>query len=214
MTLDSTVYIVDDDPAVRRSLQWLIESIGLNVRSFDGARGFLDAGEPERPGCLILDVRMPEMSGLELQDELISRGTDIPIIIVTAHADVPMAVRAMGAGAVHFVEKPFNDQDLLDHVQHAIEGDKRIHHSCGEVVDIRARINTLSDREREVLQCVVDGLPNKAIALHLGLSDKTVESHRAKMMRKMKANSVAQLVRLVLTEAWARENPVKNQGNP
>ncbi len=204
---EPTIHIIDDDPAVRQSLRYLIESVHLKIHCFDSAEEFLDAGEPARPGCLVLDVRMPGMSGLELQQKLLDTHNDIPIIFLTAHADVPMAVRAMHAGAEHFLEKPFNDQDLLDHIHRAVNRDNHQYGHRGETNTVRLRLKSLSQRERQVLECVVDGLPNKAIAHRLILSDRTVESHRASMMRKMKANSIAELVRLMVSSNQMRENP-------
>jgi len=195
MKHEARVFVVDDDEAARQSLGWLMESVGLKVASFHSAQAFLDAFDPEMPGCLVLDVRMPGMGGLELQEKLAAGLVSLPVIIVTGHGDVPMAVRAMKAGAVDFLEKPFNDQALLDRIQQALEADTRRRSEARPRAAVLARIATLTPREREVMQLVVAGKPNKAIATALGISKKTVEAHRAKMMEKMQAGSISELVR-------------------
>lgn len=194
-----TVFVVDDDQSVRDSLRWLLESAAIAVETFSSAQKFLDAYDRQRAGCLLLDVRMPGMSGLELQERLSREELSLPVIIITGHADVQMAVRAMKFGAVDFVEKPFNDQVLLECVQHAIHQDRRARDSHAETEDIRRRLAKLTPREREVLDMVIDGKLSKQIAVEFGLSEKTVEVHRAHIMSKMEAENVADLVRLTLT---------------
>lgn len=194
----ATVFVVDDDKAVRDSLRWLIESIGVNVETYDSASGFLDQFDPLRPGCLVLDVRMPGMSGLDLHERLKEYDISVPIIYITGHGDVPMAVRAMKNGAVDFVGKPFNDQALLDRVQQALERDTLNRKKHAERKEIEMRWAKLTPREREVMEMVVAGHSNKTIAAQLGVSSKTVEAHRAKFMEKMQANSLPDLMRLTL----------------
>ncbi len=193
------VYVVDDDPAVRQSLQWLIESLGLHVRTHGSAGEFLDAYDHRRPGCLVLDVRMPGMSGLELQEQLNADGISIPVVFITAHADVPMAVRALRRGAADFIEKPFNDQQLLDCILAVIDHSTRAHRRIAETTMLKDRLNSLSERERQIIELVVAGEPNKAIASILAVSTKTVEAHRANLMRKMGARSLAELVRIFVS---------------
>ncbi len=194
----ATVFIVDDDPAVRKSLRWLIESIGLRAQTFASGSEFLEEYDPQLPGCLVLDVRMPGMSGLDLQERLCERGRCMPIIVMTAFGDVPMAVRAMKFGAVHFFEKPVKDQELLDHIQSAITEDikQREREKQGQIV--RDRYQRLTKREREVLGLVVDGFSSKEIGGKLGVSFKTVEAHRAKITKKMETDSVPHLIRSYL----------------
>ena len=205
METQSTVFIVDDDEAVRDSLSWLMQSVGLNTQTFPSADAFLKEFGEDRPGCLLLDIRMPGMSGLELQNELNERGFRLPLIVISGHADVPMAVRALKAGAFDFVEKPFNDQLLLDTVQRAIEQDREQRESHAETDEWRARLETLTPREHEVLELVVAGAPNKQISSELGVSLKTVEAHRARVMDKLQAESLSQLVRMTLTVANAEK---------
>lgn len=195
---ETTVFYVDDDEAMCESIRFLMESVSLNIETFSSARKFLDSYDAERAGCLLLDVRMPEMSGLELQEQLRKRKINIPIIFITGHGDVPMATRAMKAGAVEFLTKPFNDQTLLDSIQNAIEIDTERRKIAFERDKIADRINRLTPREYEVMQCVIKGNLNKVTAYELGISSKTVELHRAKIMEKMKAKSLAQLVAMVL----------------
>ncbi len=192
------VFVVDDDPAMRDSLRWLIESTGLQVETFPDAQSFLGRIGPEQPGCLVLDVRMPGMSGLDLQAELVRRGIGLPTIVVTGHAEVPMAVQAVKAGAIDFIEKPFSDQLLLDRVRQGIDRDRRERDDRARRGEVLRRMGLLTHREREVLELVVAGKPNREIAATLGLSPKTVEVHRAHVMEKMQASSVAELVRLAL----------------
>jgi FixJ family two-component response regulator len=192
------VFVVDDDPAMRDSLRWLIESTGLLVETFADAQTFLARIRPDLPGCVVLDVRMPGMSGLDLQAELVRRGIGLPTIVVTGHAEVPMAVRAVKAGAIDFIEKPFSDQLLLDRVRQGIEMDRQERDGRARRAEILRRMSLLTQREREVLDLVVGGKANKEIAASLRLSPKTVEVHRAHVMEKMQASSVAELVRLAL----------------
>jgi FixJ family two-component response regulator len=192
------VHVVDDDPAVRRSLAWLLEGEGLVVQTHASAEDFLGALMPEQPGCALVDLRMPGMSGLELQQALAARGVALPIVFVTAHGDVPLAVTAMRRGAVDFIEKPFNDEALIEAVHRALGADARQRGSDEERAEFRSRIATLSPREREVLEAVVTGKPNKLIAATLGISIKTVEVHRGRVMDKIGAGSLAALVRLVV----------------
>lgn len=193
---EPTVFIVDDDQAVARSLRWLIESVQLRVETFASAQAFLDGYAAEKPGCLILDVRMPGMSGIELQERLTVQRIRIPIIFITGHGDVQMAVRAVQAGAFDFIEKPFNDQDLLDRIQRAISFDSERRERDTQRARLSALFASLTPREREVMDLVVEGMSNKAVANSLGLSAKTVEVHRAKVMEKMNARSVSDLVRM------------------
>jgi len=198
MAGQDTVYIVDDDAAVRDSLSWLLESIDLSVACFASADALLSAFDPECVGCVLVDIRLPGMSGLELQQRLATLYPDVPVIIITGHGDVPAAVRAMKAGAVDFVEKPFSDHHLIDCIQRALAQHERWqeHHSVCET--IRSRLERLTPRERQVLDRVVAGQLNKQIAADLGLSHKTVEVHRAHVMKKMEAPSLAQLVRMTV----------------
>ena len=195
---EPTVFIVDDDQAVARSLRWLIESVQLKVETFASAQAFLDGYATTKPGCLVLDVRMPGMSGIELQERLTVQRIRVPIIFITGHGDVQMAVRAVQAGAFDFIEKPFNDQDLLDRIQRAISFDSEQRARDSLRARLSALLASLTPREREVLNLVVEGMSNKAVANTLGLSSKTVEVHRAKVMEKMHARSVADLVKMAM----------------
>jgi len=192
------VYIVDDDEAVRSSLRLLLKSVGLTPNAMGSAREFLTKYDPLQPGCLVLDVRMPEMSGLELQEQLNLQGAIIPVIFITGHGDVPMAVEAMQAGAFDFLQKPFRDQDLIDRIQRALEKDRSNRSALTERNTIRERLESLTPREREVLTMVTSGKANKVMASDLGVSQRTVEIHRARVMEKMGATSLAQLVRMVM----------------
>jgi FixJ family two-component response regulator len=199
MTAQSpTVFIVDDDAAVRDSLRVLAKSVGLAATVHVSAQEFLASYDPQQPGCLILDVRMPGMSGLELQQQLNLRGAVIPVIFITGHGDVPMAVEALQHGAFDFLQKPFRDQGLIDRIQRALHKDRESRAALGERSRIRERLESLTPREREVLALVTSGKANKVMAADLGLSQRTVEIHRARVMEKMRASSVAQLVRMVL----------------
>ncbi len=195
---DPVVFVVDDDPAMRDSLRWLLESVGLAVRTFATAREFLENYDPEVPGCLVLDVRMPGMSGLDLQQELLNSGMSVPTIVVTGHAEVPLAVRAVKAGALDFIEKPFGDQLLLDRVRQGIELDRERRAARRRWEEAAGRVSQLTVREREVMELVVSGKANREIAAELGLSPKTVEVHRAHVMEKMRVDSLAELIHLAL----------------
>jgi two-component system response regulator FixJ len=192
------VFIVDDDEAVRSSLRLLLKSVGLVPSALASAREFLDKYDPAQPGCLVLDVRMPEMSGLELQEQLNLKGAVLPVIFITGHGDVPMAVEAMQAGACDFLQKPFRDQDLIDRIQRALDKDRTNRAALDERTLIRERLQSLTPREREVLAMVTSGKANKVMAADLGVSQRTVEIHRARVMEKMSAASLAQLVRMVM----------------
>jgi len=193
-----TVFVVDDDEGVRTSLRLLIRSIGLPVDTFESAQDFLAHFDPDRAGCLVLDIRMPGMSGLELQQKLNERHAITPIVFITGHGDVPMAVEAMQAGAIDFVQKPFRDQDLIDRINRALEKDRTNRAALKERDAIRQRIAELTPREREVLDLVTKGRANKVIAGDLSVSQRTVEIHRARVMEKMGASSLAHLVRMVI----------------
>ena len=190
------VLLVDDDADVRKSLERLIRSVGLDVETFDSAGAFLRRKSPEGPACLVLDVRMPGASGLDLQQKLSDAGLNLPIVFMTGHGTVPMSVRAMKAGAVDFLQKPFDDQVLLDSVQKAIDLDRQSRAAQAERREIERRIKTLTPREQEVFRLVVSGLLNKHVAGELGTSEKTVKVQRAKVMQKMQADSLADLVRM------------------
>ena len=195
---EATVFIVDDDEAVRSSMKLLLKTLGLTAQAFASAQEFLATFDKGRPGCLVLDIRMPGMSGLELQEELNARDAMLPIIFITGHGDVPMAVEAMQHGAMDFLQKPFRDQDLLDRITKALEKDRAGRDLLGNRERIGVRIATLTPREREVMALVTQGKANKVIAADLNLSQRTVEIHRAHVMEKMGANSLAHLVRMVI----------------
>ena len=200
MTLvKATVFIVDDDTSVRNALKRLLQSIGYQVKNFDSAQAFLEHGPHDEPACLILDVRMPGMSGIELQEQLIHAGLEMPIIFITGHGSIPMSVKAMKAGAVDFIEKPFDDQKLIDAVNIAIKENEKSRIVQAQIKDIQCRVDSLTPREHEVFSLVVSGLLNKQIAYELGMSEKTVKVHRARVMEKMKAKSLADLVRMAET---------------
>jgi two-component system response regulator FixJ len=192
------VFIVDDDEAVRNSLRLLLKSVGLTASALSTGRQFLDTYKPAQPGCLVLDVRMPGMSGLELQERLNHQGAVIPVIFITGHGDIPMAVEAMQAGAFDFLQKPFRDQQLIDCIQRALAKDRASRAELNERSAIRERLESLTPREREILTLVTSGKPNKSMAAELGVSQRTVEIHRARVMEKMAATSLAQLVRMVM----------------
>jgi FixJ family two-component response regulator len=191
-----TVFIVDDDASVRRSLARLVKSAGLNAVAFSSSREFLQSELPDAPCCLVLDVRMPGLSGLDLQDEMQARDLDVPIIFITGHGNVPMSVRAMKAGAVDFLEKPFDDEVLLGIVSRALEKHDGIRTARAEVGEIQQHIDTLTPREKEILSFLITGMLNKQIAYELGITEKTVKVHRARVMGKMGVVSIAELVRL------------------
>ena len=191
----AVVFIVDDDPLIRDALDQLVRSVGLTAETFSSARAFLGRELSDRPCCLVLDIRMPELSGLDLQDELIKRGVSIPIIFMTGHGTVPMSVRAMKSGALDFIEKPFEDQELLDAINRAIKQSRMVRTEEAEIDAIEQRINLLTLREHEILTFIIAGKLNKQIAYDLGMSENTVKTHRARIMRKMSVNSLAELVR-------------------
>ncbi|MBI2383000.1 MAG: response regulator transcription factor [Gammaproteobacteria bacterium] len=195
---DPTVFIVDDEEAVADSISMLLRSVGLATRVFPDALTFLNDYRPEQPGCLLLDVRMPRMSGLELQQELNRRHMTLPVIFITGHGGVPMAVEAMRAGALDFLQKPFNDDELIRRVQKALEQDARERELLHAREELRRRWEELTPREREIAQRLVDGQANKVVALELDISERTVELHRARIMQKMGARGLAQLVQMVL----------------
>lgn len=193
-----TIFIVDDDPSIRFAMQALMESVNLRHEIFGSADEFLEQAAEPRPGCLVLDIRMPGLGGLELQEELIKRGNELPIIFITGHGDVPMAVEAMQKGAIDFIQKPFRDQDLLDRIAEALKTDKERRENHQQHSEVAERVSRLTKREREVFDLVVTGKPNKVIAYELGVSQRTVEIHRARVMEKMQARSLADLVKLHL----------------
>ena len=194
-----TVYIVDDDDGMRKALSMLMSTVGYPVVAFDRPAAFLEKLDPNQPGCLVLDVRMPEMSGLEVQQHLNRNGSMLPVILMTGHGDIPMAVQAMKDGAFDFLQKPFRDQDLLDRINGALKQDAENREQVDRHAELRRRMESLTPREREVLTLVVDGRANKVIAIDLGLSERTVEIHRSNVMEKMRARSVAHLVKMHLT---------------
>ncbi len=194
-----TVYIVDDEEPVADSIAMLLKSVGLNTRTFADARDFLKQYQPEMSGCLLLDVRMPKMGGLELQDELNRQRCALPVIFITGHGDVPMAVEAMRAGAMDFLQKPFNDDELIRRVQRALEEESQQRAVLRQREEIERRWEDLTEREREVAQRIADGQANKVVAIELGISERTVELHRARILQKMGVRSLAQLVRMILT---------------
>lgn len=194
-----TIYVVDDDDGMRRALTILMTTVGYNAVAFGRPSEFLAKYDPNQPGCLVLDVRMPEMSGLEVQQHLNRAGSMLPVILVTGHGDIPMAVQAMKDGAFDFLQKPFRDQDLLDRINGALKQDAENREMVERQADLKRRADSLTPREREVMDLVVDGRANKVIAIDLGLSERTVEIHRANVMEKMGARSVAHLVKMHLT---------------
>jgi FixJ family two-component response regulator len=196
MNSDAVVYVVDDDASVRDAIRRLISTIGLRVHTFGSAAEFLESKREEVPGCLVLDVRLPDLSGLEFQRALSDRAIHIPIVFVTGHGDIPMSVRAMKAGAIGFLTKPFRGQELLDAVQEAIAKDRVSASERARLADIQCRYESLTAREREVLQLVASGLLNKQVAAELGASELTIKTHRARVMQKMGAESLADLVRM------------------
>jgi RNA polymerase sigma factor (sigma-70 family) len=197
MTRASVVFVVDDDPSVRSSLKFLLSSVGLQVESFESAETFLQRKPPDAPSCLVLDVRLRGLSGLDFQHELAARNIRIPIVFVTGHGDIPMSVRAMKAGAIEFLTKPYRDQDLLDAVRIALEQDRARREQERDLTDLQQRFDSLTPREQEVISMVVSGLLNKQIAGELGTAENTVKVHRSRAMEKMHAQSFADLVRMI-----------------
>ena len=192
----SVIFVIDDDLAVREALDSLFQSMGLSARFFESTDAFLRSDRPDVPGCLVLDVRLPGLSGLDFQREMIKSGIHLPIIFITGHGDVPMSVRTMKAGAIEFLTKPFQDQDLLDAIQAGFEKDLVRRRQASDIAALQERFGTLTSREREIMAFVVAGQLNKQIAATLGLSEITVKVHRGQLMRKMQAKSVVELVRM------------------
>jgi len=201
------VYIVDDDPAIRDSLSWLFESVNLNVAAYPDGQHFLEAWSPELRGCAVVDIRMPGLSGIDLFEALCKKGSALPVIFLTAHGDIHLAVRAMKDGAFDFIEKPFNQQEILEIVQRAIRADAEARTMEIQRVEIERRISGLTPREREVLDRVVRGESNRGMATALGLSEKTIEFHRAKMMEKMQAATLADLIMMITTFGRSSAGP-------
>ncbi len=204
MSATPTVFVVDDDEAMRESLRWLIESIGLAVETWPSGEAFLQAYDENRPGCVVLDVRMPGLSGLAVQERLEQKGSTLPVILLSGHGDVSVAVQGLKHGAVDFLQKPFADQALLDCIQQAIQRDAKNREKKSQRLEFAKRLARLTRREKEVLERMVAGKANKVIAAELKRSEKTVEFHRAKVMSKMQVDSLAELVRLVLTHSEER----------
>lgn len=198
---DATVFVVDDDRSVRQGLVDLINSLGMKAKAFTSAQEFLQYKRPDTPACLVLDVRLPGLSGLDLQRQLGRSNQPIPIIFITGHGDVPMSVRAMKEGAVEFLTKPFRDQDLLDAIHQALKSDRAAREQRAKAAEVRRRYDTLTAREREVMQLVIVGMLNKQIAGELGTSEVTVKMHRGQVMHKMQAQSVVELLRMAETMA-------------
>lgn len=197
MTGAAVVFVIDDDPSVRSSLKFLIGTVGLQVESFDSANAFLRKKLPDAPTCLVLDVRLPGLSGLDFQGELAARNIRIPIIFITGHGDIPMSVRAMKAGAIEFLTKPFREQDLLDAIRVALERDRARREREREMTELQGRFASLTQREQEVITMVVSGMLNKQIAGRLGTAENTVKVQRSRAMEKLKVESVADLVRML-----------------
>jgi len=189
-------YVVDDEPSIRNSTKELVESVGLRVQTFATAQDFLASQRPDVPGCLVLDVRLPGLSGLDLQRELAKMENPVPIIFITGHGDIQMTVKAMKAGAVDFLAKPFRHQDLLDAIAHALERDRNDRSQRSELLELRRRLESLTPREREVMAFLVRGMLNKQVAAELAMTEPTVKFHRAHVMQKMKAESIAELARM------------------
>lgn len=197
MTAAPLVFVIDDDPSVRSSLKFLLSTVGLQAETFDSAQSFLHKERPEVPSCLVLDVRLPGVSGIDFQRELTARNISIPIVFLTGHGDIPMSVSAMKAGAVEFLTKPFRDQDLLDAVRVALDRDRGRRQQEKEIADIRGRFDSLTSREKEVVSMVVAGMLNKQIAAELGTAESTVKVQRSRAMEKMHAESLAHLIKMI-----------------
>lgn len=194
--IDSAVFVIDDDESIRTSLRSLFESVGLHVELFESVDAFLDGERPDVPCCLVLDVRLPGISGLDFQNQLVEKGTDIPIVFLTGHGDIPMSVQAMKAGAVEFLTKPCRDEDLLDAVRQSLTRDRTRREAETQLATLKANFATLTAREKQVIGLVTTGLMNKQIAGEMGVSEVTVKMHRGNIMRKMQAKSLAELVRM------------------
>ena len=190
------VYVIDDDESMRAAISRLLGAVGLSTRTFGSGGEFLEADLPDLPGCVVLDVRLPGLSGLDLQQKMVESGIHVPIVFITGHGDIPMSVQAMKAGAVEFLTKPFRDQDLLDAIRTAIQRDRRGRRQRAEIFQLQGRFDTLTAREKQVIIMVVGGLLNKQIALRLGTSEKTIKIHRGHAMQKMSADSLPELVRM------------------
>jgi FixJ family two-component response regulator len=210
---DSIVFVVDDDSSIREAIENLVKLAGLRVETFGTAQEFLRSKRPDLPGCVVLDVDLPGLSGLDLQRELAAHGIKLPIIFITGYGDIPMSVRAMKAGALEFLTKPFRDQDLLDAIQQALERDRAARQHSKEIAELRERFDALTSREREVIRLVVAGLLNKQIGFELGISEITVKIHRGRVMNKMGAQSLAELVRMTerLELPTAKEQSAKTK---
>jgi FixJ family two-component response regulator len=207
---DPIVLVIDDDAAARSAVENLLHSVGLRVEAFDSAASFLERGLPDAPSCLVLDVRLPRISGIELQRDLTARGVTIPIIFITGHGDIPMSVEAMKAGATEFLTKPFRGQVLLDAIHKAIERDRSLRQEKARLAELRGRLDSLTPREREVMDGVIAGKLNKEIAAELGASERTIKIHRASLMRKMGADSLADLVRMG-EKALSQPEPIQSR---
>src|SRR5919106_1171770 len=201
------VFVIDDDPSIREALAGLLRSVGLEVLAFGSTQEFLQSERPDRPGCLVLDVRLPGRSGLDFQRELAQTGIHLPIVFISGHGDIPMSVRAIKAGAIEFLPKPFHDQELLDAIQLGIERDRARRRDAAAVADLRERFESLTRREREIMAIVVTGRMNKQIAADLDVSEITVKVHRGHVMRKMRARSLAELVRMADRLGVSAANP-------
>ncbi len=203
---DATVFVVDDDEPVRDAIAFMLETVGVKCETFANAQEFLDGYDVSRRGCLVLDIRMPGMSGLELQAYLGDHKVDVPIIFITGHGDIPMAVEAMKRGAVDFIRKPFRDQELIDRIHEALQVEKSQRDAAANLAELRSRADSLTPRESEVFARVADGQANKVVAIELGISERTVEIHRSQVMQKMQARNLAGLVRMrIVLEQGASE---------
>ncbi len=195
-TAETTVFIVDDDEGVRDSLSMLVDANGFRVETYGSAQGFLDQYQPERPGCLILDMRLPDLGGLDLLERLAGMGAALPVIILTGHGDVPAAVHAMKVGAMDFIEKPFDSRYLLGRIEQAVDRDRQSRSQSADHAKLAARLAQLTPREREIMELIVSGKANKVIAIELDISERTVELHRSRMMKKLQVRSLAELIRV------------------